>query len=219
MNLISCQTYEQLSLKAATLFVQELKKVISHQGNALIALPGGRSVAGLLQKLSPQDMDWSKVEIFMVDERMVSIDDKDSNYKQAYNLFLKKVNAKAHPFLIKEGVNQYNQEFLRVGAHFDIVVLGVGEDGHIAALFPHHLALKVKGKRYVQFDDSPKPPKERVTASPDIIKDAGFIILLFAGKEKKNAYEQFSNPKISIDQYPVKIALQSKELYVLTEFS
>lgn len=219
MNLISCITYEQLSTKAAALLVQELKKVISQKGKAVLALPGGRSVAGLLQKLSPADLDWSKVEIFMIDERVVPIDNKDSNYQQAHDLFLKRVKAKAHPFILEKGVEQYNREFLRAGAHFDIIVLGVGEEGHIAALFPGHSALEVRGKKFILINDSPKLPKERVTVSPDIIKDADFIILLFAGKEKKNAYEQFSNPKISLHQCPAKIALQAKNVYVLTAFS
>ncbi len=219
MNFLTCQNYEQLSSKAAALLIQKLKRVISAQGTAVLALPGGRSVAGLLQKLFPQDVDWSKVEIFMIDERVVPIDDKDSNYQQAYDLFLKRIKTNLHPFLREKVVEQYNKEFQRAGGHFDVVVLGVGEEGHVAALFPGHPTLNEKGKKYIQLDDSPKPPKGRITASPDIIKDAGAIILLFAGKEKKKAYAQFSNPKITETECPAKMTLQAKELHVLTEFS
>jgi len=219
MHLNPCPNYEQLSAEAAALLIQKIKTVISTKGKAIIALPGGRSVAGLLQKLSPQDLDWSTVEIFMIDERVVPIDNKDSNYKQAYDLFLKRVTAKAHPFLIEKGVEEYNQEFQHAGAHFDIMVLGVGEDGHIAALFPGHPASKSKGKRYIQFDDSPKPPQERITASPDIIRDADTIILIFSSKGKKKAYDLFVNQKISETKCPAKIALKAKEVYVFAEFS
>ncbi len=219
MNLISCQTYEQLSSQAAALLVQKIKKVISAKGKAVIALPGGRSVAGLLQKLSPQDLDWSKVGVFMIDERVVPIDDRESNFKQAQELLLKRVNAKVHPFLMGKGIEQYNQQFRSAGAHFDIIVLGVGNEGHIAALFPHHPALKIRGKKYIQFHNSPKLPKERITASPDIIKDADVVILLFVSAVKKKAYELFSNPKITETECPAKIAHQAKELCVLTEFT
>lgn len=219
MNIISCLNYKQLSTRAAALIVQELKKVISYKGKAVIALPGGRSVAGLFQKLSPQGLDWSKVEIFMIDERIVPIDNKESNFKQAYDLFLKRVSSKAHPFLMEKGVEHYNQEFLRAGSHFDIIVLGVGEDGHVAALFPGHPALKVKGKKYIQFNDSPKLPLERITASPDIIKDANVVILIFSSTAKSKAYEQFCNPKISINECPAKLVMEAQKVYVLTEFS
>ncbi len=217
MNLLSCQTYDELSSKAAALLIQKINQVISQKGKAVIALPGGRSVAGLLEKLSPQDLDWSKVEIFLIDERVVPLDDKDSNYKQAYNLFLKRVKAQAHPFLIEKGIKHYNAEFQRAGAHFDIIVLGVGEDGHIAALFPRHAALKIKGKKYIRFHDSPKPPLERITATPGVIRDADTIILLFSSAAKKKAYEQYLNPKISVAECPAKIALPMKKTYVLTE--
>lgn len=219
MNHLSCQTYDELSSKAVALLIQKIKQGIARKGTCILALPGGRSVAGLLQKLSPQDVDWSKVEIFMIDERVVPIDDKESNYKQAYDLFLHRVKAKGHPFLMEKGLGHYNTEFERTGTHFDILVLGVGEDGHIAALFPGHPVLKVKGRKYIQLNDSPKPPKERITASPDMIRDAGTVILLFSSAGKKKANEQFLNQKISEIECPVKIALAAKEVYVLTEFS
>ena len=219
MNLISCQSYEQLSTKAASLLDQEIKKIISAKGKAILAIPGGRSVAGLLQKLSPNDVDWSKVEIFMIDERVVPVEDTESNFKQAHDLFLKKVNVNPHPFLKEKGVEHYHREFLRAGAHFDIIVLGAGEDGHIAALFPRHCALKVEGKKYIQFNDSPKPPKERITASVDMIKDAAVVILLFVSAAKKKAYEQFLNQKITETKCPAKIALAAKEIFIFTEFS
>lgn len=219
MNVITCPTYEQLSSTAAALLVQEIKEIISAQGTAVIAFPGGRSVAGLLQKLSPTDLDWSKVEVFMIDERVVPRDDKESNFKQAQDFFLKRVNAKAHPFQMEKEVEHYNQEFQSAGAHFDIIVLGVGEEGHIAALFPGHPALKITGRKYITFSDSPKPPPERMSASPDIIKDADTVILLVSSVVKKKAYEQFSNPKITETECPAKIVLHAKKLYVLTDFS
>ncbi len=219
MNLLSCQDYDELSAKASTLLVQKIKKIIAQKGKCILAISGGRSVAGLLQKLSSQDLDWSKVEIFMIDERVVPLDNKDSNYQQVQELFLKRVNVKAHPFLIEKGVEEYNQQFQRAGAHFDIIVLGAGEDGHVAALFPGHAVLKIKEKKYLQINDSPKPPKERITASPDIIRDADIIILIFSSAGKKKAYGLFIDQKISQEKCPAKIALGAKELFVFTEFS
>lgn len=219
MNLVACRTYDELSTNAARILQNKVKEIILRKGKVVLALPGGRSVAGILQKLSPKDLDWSKVKIFMIDERVVSIDDPESNFKQAHNLFLKRVNAKSHPFILKKGLDNYNQQFQHAGSHFDIIILGVGEDGHIAALFPGHTALKVKGKKYIQFDDSPKPPLERITASPDIIKDADVVILLFSSAGKKKAYEQFLDKKVSLEDCPAKIVLEARKIYLLMEFS
>ncbi|MDO8655673.1 MAG: 6-phosphogluconolactonase, partial [Nanoarchaeota archaeon] len=78
MNLISCQNNDELSSKATALLITKINETIARKGTCVLAIPGGRSVADLLQKLSPTDVDWSKVEIFMIDERVVSIDDTES---------------------------------------------------------------------------------------------------------------------------------------------
>jgi len=94
----------------------------------------------------------------------------------------------------------------------------VGEEGHIAGLFPNHYLLDKKEKLYFFLNDAPKPPSQRITASPKIIKDANAVILLFVSESKKKAYENFMDKKISYKECPAKTALEAKEVYVFTAF-
>jgi 6-phosphogluconolactonase len=218
LKLISCKNYEDLSLKASALIFRKLNDVIITKHNAVIAFPGGRSIVGILKELKNTKTDWSKVEIFLTDERMVPIDDKGSNYKLIKDTLLTEIKLKIHHFDLRTGIQDYNTQFQKVGGHFDVIVLGVGEDGHIASLFPNHTALHEKGKKYLSIRDSPKPPPQRITASPEMIQDAGIIFLLFVSESKKKAYDKFMNRKMSYKDCPAKIALEAKEVYVLKDF-
>ena len=220
MEIINCDSYEELSSKAKDLFVDAVKKKIKEK--VIVAIPGGRSVVGMFEKFDINDPDWSKVEIFMIDERMVGIDDKESNFRQAKELFWDRTGAKAHAFDIDKGIGGNNREideFTDNKRVFDIVILAAGEDGHVAGLFPDHDSVLHKGREYFTMDDSPKMPKDRMTASAEIIKGSDVIILLFASKAKKEAYDKFICDDISEDSCPAKICKQAKELYVLTSFT
>lgn len=218
MKVIGGKNYQELSTAAAKLLIQKLKETISQKGKAVLALSGGRSVAGFLKSLNEEDLKWNKVDIFLIDERVVPLDDKESNYKSIKENLLTKMKPKIHPFDLNKGLQEYNQQFQKAGAHFDLVVLGVGEDGHIASLFPHHKALTEKDKRYIEINGAPKLPPKRITASPEMIKDADTVILLFVSEAKKKAYENFRNEKIFPQECPAKIALGTKEVYVLKDF-
>ena len=216
MDILSYRNYDELSSKAAALLVQKINKIITQKGKAVISIPGGRSVAGLLQKLSPQDVDWSKVEIFMIDERVVPIDDKESNFKQVYDLFLKRVNAKSHPFIIEKGVEDYNQQFQRVGAHFDIIVLGVGEDGHIASLFPGHSTMRSGELGFGIEPLSPKAPNERLTVLPQSIRQSNTMLLFAVGESKQMAYTLFLTAKDD-KMCPALLVHQVRKGFVFTD--
>ena len=218
MKIIPCNSYEELSTKGKEILVRKLNEIIQKKGKALIALPGGRSVVGIFKELKKSDLDWSKIHIFMVDERMVSFDDTDSNYKQLHELLLKRINTNSYPFIVEKGIKEYNKQFQQQGAHFDIVVLGVGEDGHIAALFPDHPLLNKKEKTYFSLNNSPKLPSRRITASPAIIKDADMVILLFVSEAKKQAFQKFKVEKVTYKECPAKIALGAKDAYALKDF-
>lgn len=218
METINCKSYEELSVKSAELIFKNIKTVISQKGKAVLALPGGRSIVGVLKELKNKKVDWSKVEIFLTDERVVPIEDKESNYKLIMENLNSKIGPKIHPFDLNKRIKDYNQQFQQAGGHFDLIVLGVGEDGHIASLFPHHPVLEVKEKKYLEINNASKPPLRRITASPEIIKDANVVILLFVSKEKKKAYQNFRNTKIFLKECPAKIALETQEMYAMKDF-
>lgn len=210
MKTISCRNYDELSERAAQLLADTVRRVVQKNRKAVIAIPGGRSIVGMLKKL-PSVPFWQHVHLFMIDERMVDISDPESNYQQAEELLIKRIPVIPHPFLMDKGVAAYSNDLMRQGNHFDAVIVAAGEDGHIAGLFPHHTHLHSPAKSYLELHDSPKPPKDRITASPFLIQDAGSVILLFAGAAKQAAYAQFINPKVSLDACPAKLVQAAKD--------
>lgn len=165
----------------------------------------------------------------MADERIVPKTDKDSNYKLAYDTFIKALIAKGklskgnvHPFTPKKskdkGSGDYYNELKKFGGKPDILILGVGEDGHVGALYPNHPSIKNNSKGYITLDDSPKPPSERMTMSRNTMLGAKTVILLFIGNAKKHAYEKFKNGKDVVD-CPARLAKKIKKVYVITNLA
>ena len=80
---------EKLEKKAAEIISSSIKRIGAEKERVLIAVPGGRSVSGIFNFLRAEDIDWKKVHIFIMDERFVPLDHKDSNYKLAYDGLIK----------------------------------------------------------------------------------------------------------------------------------
>ncbi|RLG14839.1 MAG: glucose-6-phosphate dehydrogenase, partial [Candidatus Nanohalarchaeota archaeon] len=109
-----------------------------------------------------------------------------------------------------------NEEF-RKFQPFDIVLLGAGEDGHVAALFPQHHSIRHEGEEYFTMPDSPKPPVERLTASKKMLEGADTAIALFLGEGKRQALQNFKNPELSTLECPAKLIRNAAYPYVLTD--
>ncbi|MFH2020906.1 MAG: 6-phosphogluconolactonase [archaeon] len=202
----------------------EVKKLLQTKEHLVFGLPGGRSIESIFPLI--KDLPWERIHVFMVDERLVSIDDMDSNYKLLHDgLFKnmirsKRINEKnLHPIRINADmdnvVKKYSEELRKYGG-FDIVFFGVGEDGHIAGLFPN-LTIDNESEHYFAFTDSPKPPSGRVTASKKMLLRAKLGVFLFIGKSKKPAYEKFISKDTVIVDCPAKIAQHMNSL-VYTHF-
>ncbi|HLC79107.1 MAG TPA: 6-phosphogluconolactonase [archaeon] len=185
-----------------------------------IAFPGGTSVHGIFKELSIRKISWQMVNVFLSDERFVPITSPESNYKQAQEMLFSKVDGiHVNPFEIEKGISDYNEKFMQITkGEFDIVILGVGEDGHIASLFPNMEVIKSKARGYIQVHNAPKPPAERISLSPNAIENAKTVILLFASENKKAAYEKFMDKKVSESECPAKIALKAKRTIVFSVF-
>lgn len=200
----------------------------------VIALCGGRSVVGLLKALldeseiQPPEL-LKRVQFFMVDERIVPPSHPESNFGglkgQFFDALIKRGRIAAdqlHVFsIVKERAYDdcaaYLSELERFGGAFTVVVLGMGEDGHIAGLFPNHGALRVQESSFVPFFDSPKPPADRVTASRHLITSASLGVLLALGESKRDAWNAFLSRDISVEQCPAKLAESIARCVVITD--
>ena len=221
---------DEIAELVATAIIRHAKTIAQTKAYVTLALPGGRSVQGLYEKLSQsEDPIWRKIHLFLVDERVVPRDDPESNFKLIKESFAETLVKKhilpeknIHPLVIDSqekdfGAKKYMSLLEEYGGAFDIAVVSSGEDGHIAALFPSHRALSVSGKTYILLQDSPKPPLLRITASIELLYQAKFLLVLFVGNSKYNAYEKFNNNRIPIIDCPAKIAQKMDRAIVYTD--
>jgi len=178
-------TAEEVAQTAAAEIAQALRG-----GAESLVLAGGTTPARCYEVLSTLDVEWGRVAILFGDERCVPPDHPDSNYRMAKETLLDRV-APATVYRIpaelgpEQGAEAY-AEVVGDVAPLDFVLLGVGEDGHIASLFPGHPVLEASGLtagiRY-----SPKPPLERVTLTLEVIRDARQVLILATGEGKAEA--------------------------------
>ncbi len=178
-------TAEEVAEAAAAEIAETLR-----DGARSLVLTGGTSPRRCYELLSELDLEWGRVSVFFGDERCVPPLDLESNYRMAKESLLERV----HPATVyripaelgpDEGADLY-AEVVANNAPFDIVLLGVGEDGHVNSLFPGHPALEAKGLT-AGIHDSPKPPPQRVTMTFEAIRDAGSVIIIASGAGKAEA--------------------------------
>jgi len=178
-------TAEEVAEAAAAEIAEALRG-----GARTLVLTGGTSPRRCYELLSELDVEWGRVEILFGDERCVPPLDPESNYRMAKESLLDRV----HPATVyripaelgpDEGADLYAEVVANI-APFDIVLLGVGEDGHVNSLFPGHKALKSEALT-AGIRDSPKPPPQRVTMTLEAVRDAGRLIIIATGAGKAQA--------------------------------
>lgn len=178
-------TAEEVAEAAAADIAERLR-----DGARTLVLTGGTSPTRCYQLLAELDVPWGRVSVLFGDERCVPPLDAESNYRLARENLLDRVNpatvyripAELGP---EEGADLY-AEVVANTAPFDVVLLGVGEDGHVNSLFPGHPALQAQGLT-AGIHDSPKPPPERVTMTFPAMRDAGRVIIIATGAGKAAA--------------------------------
>lgn len=219
---------ETLNKKTLEVFETEIKALLKEKGEINIGIPGGNSVKGLFTELKfAENINWEDIKIFLADERLVDITHPESNYRNAHSTFISRLTEKeilpeenVHAFFVQDFKGQakrnYEREIEDAFGVYDLILLGVGEDGHIASLFPNHPALDSEEEYTILIDDAPKEPRERITISPKMIAKAKVVMLFFIGENKKEAYENFKNSKISEKECPAKLALKAKKTIVIT---
>ncbi|HDT14969.1 MAG TPA: 6-phosphogluconolactonase, partial [Firmicutes bacterium] len=182
-------------------------KAVKNTGSFTIALSGGMSPEGVYKKMAGEkfskNMPWEKMYVFWGDERYVPISDSRSNYKSAQTLFLSKVPIPPENILrfpveiepVEEAALLYERMMMKIfvalekikdgSPKFDMVLLGMGRDGHTASLFPGHEAVNEK-KRWVTGFDSPVNDgiKKRITMTIPVINAAENVSFIVSGEGK-----------------------------------
>lgn len=193
---------QSLSKAAAEFFAETGQRAVAERSRFQVVLSGGGTPAGLYSLLaaSPfrEQVDWSKTEFYWGDERCVPAEDLQSNYRQASDLLLAhvavpatnihRVRSELDPELAAEDYSRVLQQHATPPMEwpqFDLILLGMGEDGHTASLFPgsppevDKATLAVHG----QYQNR---PAWRVTLTPKVINTARTILFLVSGSAKAN---------------------------------
>ena len=178
-------TAEEVAEAAAAEIAEALRG-----GAQTLVLAGGTTPKRCYELLAELDVQWGRVSVLFGDERCVPPDHPDSNYRMVKESLLDRV-APATVYRMPaelgpdEGADAYAEVVANV-APLDLVLLGVGEDGHVASLFPGHPLLRASGLT-AGIRDSPKPPPERVTLTLEAIRDAGRVLIIATGAGKADA--------------------------------
>jgi 6-phosphogluconolactonase len=215
---------ENCDVEVAKLIRNSIQKLLQTKNSVVLGIVGGRSVSGIFNELKTKNVTWGRVHIFMVDERMVPLTSTDSNFKLLSENLLEELidrgvlpSENIHPFKVRRGIEEYQKELEKYGGQYDIILLSSGEDGHVGALYPNHHSVKDRSEFFITMDDSPKPPKFRITASLKLLKKSNIIIVLFYGEGKKKAYGKYNDDDISVKECPAKLVNEVKEGYVVTD--
>jgi 6-phosphogluconolactonase len=203
-RLTTCADPEGVAERAAADVARHVKRIREERGVAHLALSGGTTPKRTYELLAARSADLEGVRIWFADERCVPPDDEESNYRLVADSLL--TPARVPPERVHriegelgpdEGARRYEQA-LRDGVEswagelpvLDLIVLGIGTDGHIASLFPGSPALDAgDGVLCLGVHDSPKPPPDRITLSLAVLRAARRCLLLATGAGKADAVD------------------------------
>jgi len=189
----------------ARIFVARVEQRFADLGRVSLALPGGSAAEAFCPALVQARIRWRDADVFWVDERAVPPDHPDSNYRIANELLLSRVEvdpARIHrlraeaPDLGAAAI-EYERRIVRASGappHFDVVLLGVGGDGHVCSLFPGHAALEERARLVVPIVDSPKPPPRRLTVTLPALAGALVVVAAFDASKARVVREALNDP-------------------------
>ncbi len=220
---------EALIHRAEELILDKIQAGLKQQDKFTMALAGGSTPKPVYELLANQSLPWNKIHIFWGDERYVANDHPDSNQLMARQAWLDKVpippenihpiptrsenpelDAQNHEAEIKAFFQIESGEF----PTFDLILLGIGDDGHTASLFPHTSALQERDRLITVGNKNGEP---RITFTTSLINHAQCVVFLVAGANKCNALSQIFAAEADDMSYPARLIKPQGELWWLLE--
>jgi len=219
MNLCILDDHNSLSKELARLVSECSKKSIEKKKRFNIALSGGSQPHLLAPFLCEEPLissiQWEFWHVYFSDERFVPSTDPESNYNICNEFILSKVPIPKNQIYVPKTIDielhaaaDHYQELISRDFNtnnlpvFDLILLGMGPDGHTASLFPDHALLKETKRWIACIEDSPKPPSQRITFTLPLINNADCVVFVAEGSSKKDIlpkiFEKDSNLPCSL---------------------
>jgi 6-phosphogluconolactonase len=210
--------------------ISRIQEAINEKDRFTIALSGGSTPKPLYEALSNESLPWAKIHVFWGDERYVPATHQDSNQLMARQTWLDKIeipDSNIHAMNTsaedpQQDAEQYEAElsnFFSTDAEFptfDLILLGMGDDGHTASLFPHTEALKVSDRLIAVGNKDGQP---RLTFTVPLINHADCVVFMVAGENKRPALKEIFAPQGDSTQYPARLIQPQGELFWLLDQS
>jgi len=206
---IALESAEAVATLACQKILAAAKEAINQRGAFHLVLAGGATPARCYQLLANSAADWPHWHIYFSDERCLPTNDPERNSQMAAKTLTEQVaipHHQVHPIPAELGAEEAAKRYsalIRDHLPFDLVLLGMGEDGHTASLFPGHqhpAELAV-----VAVHNAPKPPANRISLSVTSLSSCRHLLFLITGQSKQQAVAQWrSGEKLPIAQISAK---------------
>ncbi len=212
--------------EVAVNFSSYLSNLIKEKKIVHIALSGGSTPKIVFEELASnfiKKIDWSGVHLYWGDERCVPPTDADSNYKMTVDYLVSKINIPQENVHRIKGEDAPSKEAIRYGEvlvknlpeknklpNFDLVILGMGDDGHTASIFPHEINLW-NSKNICEVAIHPDSGQKRISLTGNIINNATAVAFLVTGEGKKEKVDSIINKKEGYKQYPASLVAPTSE--------
>lgn len=209
-----CADLSALNRSSADWLEREIRAAVAARGSCSVALSGGRSPRPFLEDLAARALPWGQVRFFFVDERCVPPDDPESNFRMAREALFEPARIDPSRIHRMEGERADRDAAARdyealLPAELDVVVLGIGEDGHTASLFPGSPLLDERVRK-VAAAFGPKPPPWRLTLTPPVLLAARRTVMITAGKGKAQAVARALVGDAPVKDVPARLARQAR---------
>lgn len=199
------ETLPLLAQFAADEFERLAKVSITEKGSFYVALSGGNTPKLMYSLLVNKDIEWNRIFLYWGDERFVPLDHTESTYLMVKEVLIDKIKIPETNIFAVPTYMQLDKARVwyenKLPKQFDLVLLGMGEDGHTASLFPYSSTLASEDAVAIELN-SPKPPSERLTFTFKTINNAKNRIILVADKNK--ALEEVLEGEKNIQKYPIQ---------------
>lgn len=211
-NKIQKSSESNFNTFSAQILKNSLEGLLEKREVINIALSGGSTPLPILYKLKDLKLDWSKINFFLVDERVVDIKSTESNYKNIFEVFYQYIPSRSYPILrksssVEEMLLAYERQIKKNVMYdetgtpkFDLIILGMGNDGHTASLFPETMAL-LENKEVIVQNYVPQLKSLRVTMTFPVLLNSNQTIVFIKGKEKVKIFEEIMKGKG--EKYPI----------------